>query len=51
MYQRVLYEQWHNIVPYIAFGATAFIFLLMCVRGLSLKRDRASQLSHIPLDD
>ena len=51
MFNRVSYEQWHDIVPFIAFGATVLVFLTMSVRGLMLRKDKAEQLSHLPLDD
>jgi len=51
MFQRVSYEQWHDLVPYIAFGTTVAIFTIMTVRGMWLRKDKADQLSHLPLDD
>ena len=51
MFRRVLLENWHSVVPYIAFGTTAFLFLLMCARGVFLKREKAQRMSNIPLDD
>jgi len=51
MFYRVAYEHWHDVVPFIAFGTTALIFLTMSVRGLLLNKDKAEQMSHIPLDD
>jgi hypothetical protein len=51
MFLRVAYEQWHDIVPYIAFGVTAMVFLTMTLRALFLSRKQAEQMSHLPLDD
>jgi FtsH-binding integral membrane protein len=51
MFNRVAYENWHNVVPFIAFGTTALVFLTMSIRALLLRKDKAEKMSHLPLDD
>ena len=51
MFKRVLYEHWHEWLPLIAFGSTAFIYCLMSLRGITLRKDKAEHMSHLPLDD
>ncbi len=51
MYKRVLYENWAEWVPYLAFGVTALVFLSFVVRALTLRRERADQMARLPLED
>lgn len=51
MFNRVAYESWHDIVPFIAFSFTALVFLTMSVRALLLRKDKADQMSQLPLED
>ncbi len=51
MFNRVAYESWHDIVPFVAFGVTALVYLTMSLRGLCLRKDKAASMSHLPLDD
>ena len=51
MFNRVAYESWHDIVPFIAFGITAAVYLTMTLRGLYLRKEKADYMSHLPLDD
>ncbi len=51
MFYRVAYEHWHEVVPFVAFGATALVFLTMSARALLLRKDKAESMSHLPLDD
>jgi FtsH-binding integral membrane protein len=51
MYKRIFYEDWHTVVPLLAFAATVFVFVLMSLRGLTLSKDHAKHMSKLPLDD
>lgn len=51
MYNRVAYESWHDIVPFIAFGVTSLFFLAMSLRGLLLRKDKAQAMARLPLND
>ena len=50
MFNRVSYESWHDIVPYIAFGVTVLVYLTMSFRGLRLRKEKATEMSRLPLD-
>lgn len=51
MFRRVLYENWHEVIPVIAFVLTFTVFLVAFVRALLMRKDRATALSLLPLDD
>ncbi|MFO1486801.1 MAG: hypothetical protein U1F71_25805 [Verrucomicrobiaceae bacterium] len=51
MYKRLIYDTALDWVPYVAFAVTAIVFITFVVRAISLRKDRADQLSRIPLDD
>lgn len=50
MFSRVIYERWHEWVPLVAFVVTSFVYGLMTVRGLMLRKDKADRMSNLPLD-
>ena len=51
MYKRVIYENWADWVPYVAFGITALVFFLFVIRAITLRKDRADEMARLPLDD
>ena len=51
MYKRVLYENWAEWVPYLAFAVTAVVFISFVVRALTLRRERADQMARLPLEE
>ncbi len=51
MFRRVILEQWHSVIPYIAFGLIAGVFNAIVVWTLLLKRPDLDRLSHLPLDE
>lgn len=51
MFKRVLYENWHTIVPVLAFAGTALFYGVMVLRGAFMRKEKASQLAQIPLQD
>lgn len=51
MYRRVLYENWHSIVPVVAFGVTFTIFSFAFIRALLMRKDKAGEMAAKPLDD
>ncbi len=51
MFKRVIYENWHTIVPIAAFACTALFYGVMTLRGLMLEKEKADHMSHLPLDD
>ena len=51
MFKRVILEDWAAIVPMIAFGVLAAVFLLATVRALMMKPGDREHLSRMPLTD
>ena len=51
MYKRVIYENWADWVPYVAFGITALVFFSFVVRAITLRKDCADEMARLPLDD
>lgn len=51
MYSRVLYEDWHNIVPVVAFAVTFAVFTFAFIRSLVMRKDKADAMAAKPLDD
>ena len=50
MFSRVTYEDWHHWVPFVAFAATSFVYGLMTLRGIMLRKDKAEHMSNLPLE-
>lgn len=51
MLQRIIHENWANIVPIISFSVTAGIFLLVTIRALTLPKTRREALANIPFEE
>lgn len=51
MFRRVVTESWHDWAPYAAFALTFGVFLLVLIRTLLMRRDRAERIARLPLDD
>lgn len=51
MYRRVLYENWHSIVPIVAFAVTFAVFTFAFIRSLVMRKDKADAMAAKPLDD
>ena len=51
MYSRVLYENWHSIVPVVAFAVTFTVFVSAFTRSLVMRKDKAEAMAAKPLDD
>lgn len=51
MFHRVLYENWHGLVPVVAFVLTFAVFLAALIRAILMRKDTASAMSLLPLDD
>jgi hypothetical protein len=51
MYKRIIYENWHAVIPLIAFATTGIVFGFMSVRGILLRAEKSEQMSRLPLDD
>ena len=51
MFHRVLYENWHNLVPIVAFILTFAVFLVAFIRALLMRKDTVAAMALLPLDD
>ena len=51
MYKRVILENWHTIVPVLAFAFTSAFFISIVIVSVKMKRGKAEKLSRIPFDD
>ncbi|CAN5838558.1 hypothetical protein BH11VER1_BH11VER1_35580 [soil metagenome] len=51
MFHRVLYENWHDLVPVIAFVLTFTVFLVAFIRALLMRKETVVAMSLLPLDD
>ncbi|MBL9130613.1 MAG: hypothetical protein JNG86_05405 [Verrucomicrobiaceae bacterium] len=50
MYKRIIYENWHVVVPLLSFATTVAVFGIMTVRGMLLRKDKAARMSNLPLE-
>ncbi|MCF7788829.1 MAG: hypothetical protein WAW39_22175 [Prosthecobacter sp.] len=50
MYKRIIYENWHLVVPVISFATTVLVFGIMTLRGMLLRKDKAEHMSRLPLE-
>ncbi len=51
MWKRVIYAEWADVVPYIAFFLTFGVFLVLAVRALLMRRKVAERMAQLPLED
>jgi len=51
MFQRVIHEQWAQIVPIISFVLTAGVFLTVSIRALFLSKKNREHLERLPFED
>ncbi len=51
MFRRVLYENWHDVIPIVAFVLTFAVFLIALIRALLMRKDTVVAMSLLPLDD
>ena len=51
MWDRIQYADWADIVPYLAFFLTFGVFLIIAVRALFMRREKAQEMAELPLQD
>ncbi len=51
MFKRVIYEDWANIVPIIAFGIMFTVFVVATIRALRIRPTERERLATLPLDE
>ena len=50
MFKRVVYEDWMDILPIIAFVLTFAVFVFVFIRALRMQKDEAARMAHLPVD-
>lgn len=51
MFRHIIYENWLAWIPWAAFAATASIYFICTIRALRLRKEKARQMSRLPLDN
>ena len=51
MWQRIIYAEWAEVVPYLAFFLTFGVFLILALRALLMRRAQAERLANLPLEE
>ena len=51
MWKRIIYGEWADVVPYIAFFLTFGVFLVLAIRTLMMRKKHAARLAHLPLEE
>lgn len=49
MFSRIHYEQWHTVIPVVAFIITFTVFVYFFIRALRMQRSKAQSMSNLPL--
>ena len=51
MFKRVILENWAAVVPMVAFGLLAAVFLLTTIRALMMKAVDREKMAQMPLSE
>jgi len=51
MFKRIIYENWQQIIPIIAFVLTFGVFIINCIYAIIMKKNHAEKLAMVVLDD
>ncbi len=51
MFKRVIFDHWTEWATVASFAFTLTFFLFMSIRALRIRKDKAEQMSALPLDD
>jgi hypothetical protein len=51
MFKRVILENWASVVPMVAFGLLAAVFLITTIRALMMKAGDREKMSQLPLSE
>jgi hypothetical protein len=51
MFKRVILEEWASVIPMIAFGSLAAVFLLTTIRALLMRTGDRERMARLPLSD
>lgn len=51
MFKRIQYAEWQDILPILAFCISFLLFLLIVIRALRMRKDRAKEMAELPLSE
>ncbi|MCW1923375.1 hypothetical protein OKA05_12490 [Luteolibacter arcticus] len=51
MFKRVILEEWASVIPMIAFGSLAAVFLITTIRALLMRACDRERMAQLPLTD
>jgi len=51
MFKRIFYENWHAVIPVVAFLLTFGVYLCYVVRAVRMRKPEVERLSRMPLDE
>lgn len=51
MFQRIILQDWHTVVPLISFGVAFFTFIFLSIRTLLMRRKDIDTMANLPLED
>lgn len=50
MWKRIIYADWAEAVPYVAFFLTFGVFLVLAIRALLMRKKKAEHMARLPLE-
>lgn len=51
MFKRIIYDDWTNVVPIVAFLLTFAVFIYFFIQALRLRKSHTERLARLPLED
>jgi len=51
MFKRIQYAEWSDILPILAFCISFLLFLLILIRALRMRKDKAQKMANLPLSE
>ncbi len=49
MFKRIQYAEWQDILPILAFCISFLLFLLIVIRAIRMRKERAEKMANLPL--
>jgi hypothetical protein len=50
MLKRIILEDWQNLLPAIALGFAFAVFMILTLRAIFMKREKADRMARLPLE-
>ncbi len=51
MFKRIQYAEWQEILPVLAFIISFLLFLLIVIRAVRMRKDKARKMAELPLSN